>query len=347
MSSRKYKWSAALLSGVMAVSLAACSGASESSSPQKTNVAENQATYPESQINLIAPSGAGGGIDGTSRAFVKAMQEAGLIDQAITVENRPGGGQSIGLAEFITQDTDNDYKLLLPSTPIVINHLKKDGNSPHSFRDMTPLAQLVVDYNVIAVPTDSKYQNLNEVFEDLKKDPKSLTIAGGSSPGSIDHVALMMPALKAELDVKALKYVPYDGGSDSIVATIGGNADILLSDVSTLGEYIKAGQLRPIAIAAPERLDGLYADVPTYKEQGYDVEVTLWRGLFGPKDMSPEAVAFWQEKIKELSESDAWKAECEAKGFVNAYKNGEDFQKYLEVQEEQLKQVLVELDMAL
>ncbi|WP_338142654.1 Bug family tripartite tricarboxylate transporter substrate binding protein [Brevibacillus marinus] len=120
----------------------------------------------------------------------------------------------------------------------------------------------------------------------------------------------------------------------------------MISDVSTLGEYIRAGQLRPVAIASPERLDGLYKDVPTYKEQGYDVEVTLWRGIFGPKDMAPEIVKFWEEKIKALSESEAWQKEVEAKGFINGYKNSAEFTKYLEEQEQQIKEVLIELGMA-
>jgi putative tricarboxylic transport membrane protein len=349
----KYNCSVLLLTAVMAVGLTACGGNPQASGSPASNQATaagsgNQAAaaYPEKQITLIAPSGAGGGIDGTARSFVKAMEEAKFVSQPILVENRPGGGQSVGLADFITQDKKNMHKLLLPSTPILINHLKKEGNSPHSFRDMTPLAQLVVDYNVIAVPANSKYKDLKEIFAELKANPKSLTIAGGSSPGSIDHLALMMPALKAGLDVKQLKYVPYDGGSDSIVATIGGNADVLLSDVSTLGEYIRAGKLRPVAIASPERLEGLFKDVPTYKEQGYDVEVTLWRGIFGPKEMSPEIAKYWEEKIKVLTESDTWKKEVESKGFVSAYKPGAEFQSYMEKQEAQLKEVLIELGMA-
>ncbi|WP_338142655.1 Bug family tripartite tricarboxylate transporter substrate binding protein [Brevibacillus marinus] len=215
---KPFRWTGAILTALLAVGLTACGASSQGSgspaAPQGTEANSTQTAldYPKKPILLIAPSGVGGGIDGTARSFVKAMAEAKLIDQTITVENRPGGGQSVGLAEFITQDPKNDHKLLLPSTPIVINHLRKEGNSPYSFRDMTPIAQLVVDYNVVAVPANSKYQNLNEIFADLKADPKSLTIAGGSSPGSIDHIALMMPALKAGLDVKQLKYVPYDGG---------------------------------------------------------------------------------------------------------------------------------------
>jgi len=336
--------SALLLTVLLGLSLTACT--ENEGNAESAKGASSSSSYPEKQITLIAPSGAGGGIDGTARLFTRMIEETELVDQPIVVENKPGGGQSLGLAEFITNDQSNEHKLLLPSTPIVINHLRKEGNSPHSFRDMTPLAQLVVDYNVIAVPVDSKYTDLKQIFADLKADPSSLTIAGGGSPGSIDHVALMMPALRAGLDVKKMKYVPYDGGSDSIVATMGGNADVLLSDVSTLSEYIKAGKLRAVAIAAPERLEGLYADVPTYREQGYDVEVTLWRGIFGPKNMSQEAIDYWEEKIKALAESDEWKTELDEKGYVNAYKNGKDFEEYLVKQEEQMKEVLTQLDMA-
>jgi putative tricarboxylic transport membrane protein len=336
--------SAFLLTVLLGLSLTACSENERDADAGSVKGASS--SFPEKQITLIAPSGAGGGIDGTARLFTRMIEETELVDQPIIVENKPGGGQSLGLAEFITNDQNNEHKLLLPSTPIVINHLRKEGNSPHSFRDMTPLAQLVVDYNVIAVPVDSKYTDLKQIFAELKADPSSLTIAGGGSPGSIDHVALMMPALRAGLDVKKLKYVPYDGGSDSIVATMGGNADVLLSDVSTLSEYIKAGKLRAVAIAAPERLEGLYGDVPTYREQGYDVEVTLWRGIFGPKNMSQEAIDYWEGKIKALSESNEWKTELDAKGYVNEYKNGKDFEEYLVKQEEQMKDVLTQLDMA-
>jgi putative tricarboxylic transport membrane protein len=345
LASTMKKWPALLLTGILAVSLTACGGTS-TSSEQKSGDGQKASAYPEKPITVIAPSGAGGGLDKTARALTKVLAETKLVEQTMTVENKPGGGQAVGLAEFVTQDSKNSYKLLLPSTPIIINHLKKEGNSPYTYTDMTPLAQLTKDYGAIVVAADSKYKDLKSLFDDIKADPTKITVAGGSAPGSIDHLTIMMPAVKAGIDPKQMKFVSYDGGGEAIAALLGGNADVLATDVSGSGEYLKAGKIRILAVSSPERLGGLFKDVPTYKEAGYDTELINWRGVFGPKDMSPEAVAFWEEKLKALTQTEQWKKELEANGWDDGYKNGTDFKNYLTEQEKVFKEILTQLGMA-
>ncbi|UUZ82911.1 hypothetical protein LJK88_02475 [Paenibacillus sp. P26] len=302
--------------------------------------------YPEKSLTIMAPSGAGGGLDLTSRALTKALAAAKLVMQPISVENKPGGGQAVGLAEFVTQDKKNSYKLFLPSSPLIINHLKKEGNSPYSFRDLTPLAQLTTDYGAIVVKADSKYNDLKSLMADLKANPKSLTLAGGSAPGSQDHLIAMLPAVKSGVDAKAVKFVSFDGGGEAMTSALGGNADVLSTDISGVTEYLKAGKVKVLGISAPGRLAGPFKDLPTYKEQGIDAEFTIWRGLFGSKEMSPDAVKFWDEKLKALSGSPEWKKELESNGWENGYKNAEDFRKFLEEQEKLIKEVLNALGMA-
>jgi putative tricarboxylic transport membrane protein len=341
LTSTMKKWPALLMTGILAVSLAACGGKSTTSGD-----GQKASTYPEKPITVIAPSGAGGGLDKTARALTKVLAETKLVEQTMTVENKPGGGQAVGLADFVTQDSKNSYKLLLPSTPIIINHLKKEGNSPYTYTDMTPLAQLTKDYGAIVVAADSKYKDLKSLFDDIKADPTKITVAGGSAPGSIDHLTIMMPAVKAGIDPKQMKYVSYDGGGEAMAALLGGNADVLATDVSGSGEYLKAGKIRILAVSSPERLGGIFKDVPTYKEAGYDTELINWRGLFGPKEMSPEAVAFWEEKLKALTQTEQWKKELEANGWDDGYKNGADFKNYLAEQEKVFKEILTQLGMA-
>jgi putative tricarboxylic transport membrane protein len=338
------KWGSIVASGALVLTLAACAE-SGSSKEANGNSKQEVVSYPEKPFMINAPSGAGGGLDTTARALTKVLAETGLVEQTMTVENKPGGGQAVGVAEFISQDPKDPYRLLLPSVPLIINNLKKEGNSPYSFKDLTPIAQLTKDYGAIVVPTDSKYQDLQTLFEDLKKNPSSLTLAGGSAPGSQDHLVAMLPAVKAGVDATKLKYISYDGGGEAMTALLGGNADFLATDISGTGEYLKAGKIRVLGVSAPDRLTGSYADIPTYKEAGIDAEFTIWRGLFGPKEMPDYAVEFWDKTLTEMTQSAEWKTVLETNGWENGYKNSEEFVSFLEEQEVLIQEILESLNM--
>ncbi|MCP3763595.1 tripartite tricarboxylate transporter substrate binding protein [Domibacillus sp. A3M-37] len=336
------KWGSMITAGALALSLAACSGSGSSS---EGNNEEAGASYPEKPIVINAPSGAGGGLDTTARALTKVLSDTGLNEQSMTVENKPGGGQAVGLADFISQDPQDPYRLFLPSVPLLINNLKKEGNSPHSYRDLTPIAQLTKDYGAIVVPADSKYTDLQSLFNDLKAKPDSLTLAGGSAPGSQDHLVAMLPAVKAGVDAAKIKYVSYDGGGEAMTALIGGNADVLATDISGTGEYLKAGKIRVLGVSSPERLKGTYADIPTYKEGGIDAEFTIWRGLFGPKEMPDYAVDYWNKTLDEMVQTPEWQEVLQTNGWEHGYKNSEEFTAFLEEQEVLVQEILESLNM--
>ena len=341
--------------GLLAVSLAACgsSGAkpaatsapADSGKAAATPAAAAKSGYPEKALSLIAPSGAGGGWDMTARTIAKVLSDTKAVDKPITVENKPGGGGTVFMAEYATKDVKDNYKLFVSSPPILINHLKKEGNTPYGFNDTTPLAQLTKDYGAVAVAATSKYKDLKSLLEDMKKDPTKLTVAGGSAPGSMDHLVSILPAFKYGIDPKKVKYVSYDGGGEAVTALLGGNADVLGTDASSLDQYVKAGKIRILAVAAPARLGGNLKDVPTMKEQGVDAEFLIWRGIFGPKNMSPEAKSYWDEALKKMVESDAWKKEMQANSWETDFKKSDDFKTYLAQQETQLKDMLTALGM--
>lgn len=339
------KWGSIFSSAALALSLAACSNSASDSSKAASSNSNEAASYPEKPLTVTAPSGAGGGLDTTARALSKVLQETGLSKTTITVENKPGGGQAVGLVEFISGDSADPYRLYLPSVPLLINNLKKEGNSPYSYRDLTPLAQLTKDYGAIVVPADSKYKDLKSLFAELKKSPSSLTIAGGSAPGSQDHLVAMLPAVKAGIDATKIKFLSYDGGGEAMTALIGGNADVLATDISGTGEYLKAGKIRVLGVSSPERLKGTYTDIPTYKEAGIDAEFTIWRGLFGPKDMPDYAVEYWNKTLSEMSQAPEWKKVLETNGWEDGYKDSKDFTAFLEEQEKLVKEILTSLNM--
>lgn len=325
--------------GVLALSLTACG--SETSGGEKK---VESTGYPNKAIAVVAPSGAGGGWDLTARSFTKVLSETKLVDQPLTVENKPGGGGAVFMAEYATQDVQNNARLLVNSPPIVINNLKKEGNSPYGHKNTTPLAQLTKDYGAIVVKADSKFKDLKSVLEEVKKDPRKLTFAGGSAPGSMDHLISILPAYEYGVDPTKIKYVSYDGGGEAITALLGGNADVIGTDASSVNEFLKAGKVRVLAITSPERIE-TFKDIPTAKEQGVDAEFTIWRGVFGPEKMSDEAKTYWEKTIEKLAASPEWKKEVETQGWEMEYKNSADFKKFLDEQETQVQQLLEALGM--
>jgi putative tricarboxylic transport membrane protein len=327
--------------GVLAFSLSACSSKDTSSDGGK----KVGNSYPQKAITVVAPSGAGGGWDLTARSFAKVLGETKLVEQPLTVENKPGGGGAVFMAEYATQHVENNDMLFVNSPPIIINNLKKEGNSPYGYQNTTPLAQLTKDFGAIVVKADSKFTDLKSLLEEVKKDPSKLTFAGGSAPGSMDHLISILPAYKFGVDPTKVKYVSYDGGGEAITALLGGNADVIGTDASSVKEFLKAGKVRVLAVTSTERLTGDFQDVPTAFEQGVEAEFTIWRGVFGPEKMSEEAKTYWVNAIDKLIQTPEWQTEVETQGWEMEYKNADDFKTFLEEQEAQVTQLLEALGM--
>lgn len=319
---------------VLAMSLTACSTSGSSTGD-----------YPKKPFIVTAPSGAGGGWDKTARSLTKVLTETKIIEQTMTVENKPGGGGTVFLAEYVAKDNEDPYKLFVSSPPILINNLKKEGNSPFGYKDVTPLAQMTKDFGAIAVPANSKFTDLQSLIDAVKADPTSVTLAGGSAPGSMDHLISVLPAFKSGVDPRTVKYLSYDGGGEAIAALLGNNADAIGTDISSLGSYLKAGKIKILAVTSSERLGGDFADVPTLKELGLDAEFTIWRGVFGPKGLTEEQLAFWDKTLKDLSENEAWQKELVANDWASEYRNAADFKAFLEEQERDVQELLTALGM--
>lgn len=322
----------------LSLALAACGDSDGGSS--------SASDYPKNNITIVAPSGAGGGWDLTARAIGKTMNETKLIDKSITVENQPGGGGAVFMATFATKEVKNDYMLMVKSPPILINNLKAEGNSPYGYKDTTPLAQLTKDYGAIVVKQDSPYKTVKDLLDAIKADPTALTLAGGSAPGSMDHLITILPAYEYGIDPKSVKYVSYDGGGEAMAALLGSNADAIGTDISTVTSYVKSGDVRVLAVTAPEKLaiEGL-EDIPTLYDEGIETEFTIWRGIFGPKEMSEGAKDYWIEKLKALNEKDEWKEALTRNGWDQEFRVGDDFTTFLEEQEASIVEILTALGM--
>jgi putative tricarboxylic transport membrane protein len=290
-------------------------------------VSQTLAFEPENP-ECIAPAGPGGGWDFICRATAKNLFQQGLIKNAMQVANMSGGGGGVAFAH-VTRERNNDNDLIVAASTSTSARLAQGIFKGASADDVHWLATFGAEYGVLAVKKDSKYKNLKDVMDAILADPRSVAIAGGSSVGGFDHIKPMLVARKAGLkDVRQLKYVAYGGGGEAMTGLLSGAVQVMSGDFSELRGFYESGDVRIIAILAPQRLKG-FSDIPTAKEQGYDVIGANWRGLYMPKGASAEAKEFWKNAIQKMTESEAFQKDLEAKAIEPFNNFGEDMNTFV------------------
>jgi putative tricarboxylic transport membrane protein len=226
-------------------------------------------------LKMMIPANPGGGWDSTGRALGKALLEAKAAD-TVTYENKGGAAGALGLAQFVNASKGEPNALMVMGAVMLGGIIT--GKPPVSITTATPIARLTSEYNVFVLPANSPFKTLADVIAQLKKDPASVKWGGGSR-GATEHIAAAMIARAAGVDPARINYVAFRGGGEATAAILGGNVTIGGSGYSEFAEYIKAGKMKPIGVTSATRLKGV--DVPTLKEQGLDVEIGNWRGVYG------------------------------------------------------------------
>ncbi len=298
--------------------------------------------YPKGPIEMIAPAGAGGGWDTTIRSVAKVLKDQELVETPLPVINKVGGGGGIALSHM-QRKKGGDKEIVVYSPPLLLINLS--GQTPYSYKDLTPLAKLIEDYGIFVVRKDSPYKNIDDVMEALKKDPTSLSIAGTSSPGSMDHIQFLQAAKAAGIkDLKKIKYVSFQG-NESVANLLGGHVDIVSTGLSDAVGLIESGDVRALAVTAPERINaGVLSEIPTLKEQGINTVFVNWRGLFGPAEMPDHAIKFWKDTLAKMVETEQWDEIAKNNGWNKAFQ-AEGFDKFLEETNESYKVILEEIGM--
>lgn len=295
--------------------------------------------FPEKSIEFIAPSGAGGGWDTTARTAAKVLNDEKIVTQPIVVQNKAGGGGAVGLA-YLVEQKGTGYTINVYSPPLLLIAL--NGQSKASYKETTPLAQVMTDYSVFVVKADSKFQSVKELMDAAKKDPKSVKLGGGSAPGSMDHLAFAKAAKVAGVDVKSLPYVSFQGGGEAMTSLLGGHIDVISTGIGESLEQARAGKIRILAVTAAKRVEAI-KEVPTLKESGIDAEFTIWRGFFGPPEMPAEAKRYFESAFEKMVTSKSWIDAANKYGWLIEYKNSADFSKFLDAQNKEMETLLSEL----
>jgi putative tricarboxylic transport membrane protein len=298
---------------------------------------------PERNIEIIVGSTPGTGTDRTARLIQKIWQEQKALPVTSTVVNKPGAGGAVAWA-YMGPKAGDAHILQITSYNLVTNHIT--GRSTQTDTDFTPISLLLSEYIGFAVKADSPYKTLADLAKALRESPETVPIGTSSSAGGANHIAAGLLAKAAGADVKKLKVVIYGGGGEALTATLGGHVAVWVNSASSIASAQAAGTIRPLAIAAPQRLPGALAKLPTTKEAGFPMVADNWRLLIAPKGLSAAQVAYWDNTFKALTQSKEWNDDLAAAQMANTYRNSAETVKYIAEEYGDIKEILTELGLA-
>jgi len=298
---------------------------------------------PDKPVELIVPDSPGGGQDRTVRVMQKILQDNSLVTTPINIVNKPGGNGNLAYT-YLKQFNGDGHYLAIATATMLTNHVL--GLSPFSYSDFTPVAILYGEYIGLAVNSTGTIRSLKDLIERLRKNPDSVSFAFGTSLGNANHIAIALVAKAAGVDPRKLKVVIYKASIDATTALMGGHVDVVSTPTSTYAPIMATGKVRIIGIAAPQRIGGEFASVPTLKEQGVSAVVSGYRMLIAPKGCTADQIAFWDRALAQVAQTEAWKKELAANDWENNYMNSADSRNFLDARYAEYRKVLLELGLA-
>jgi putative tricarboxylic transport membrane protein len=301
------------------------------------------AWQPRRPVEIVVPSAPGGGLDLVARTLQSVIVQEKLSSKPVTVLNRPGGGGTVSVA-YINSHAGNGEYVTVQALPLITNRIT--GLSTTGLDDVTPLAVFVTEQVVFSVPGNSPIKNGNDLVQMLKKDPASVTMGVSSSPGGQSHDAAALVIKSAGQDPKKLKIVFFDSGGEAVTALMGGHVTAAATPAGVVLGPSQAGRVRLIAIPGATREPGALANVPTWKEQGIDVDFSTWRVLVGPKNMTPEQIAWWDNVLQKATASPEWATAVKRNLWTADYKNSAQTRVFLQSEQTRLKTLLGDLGLA-
>jgi putative tricarboxylic transport membrane protein len=290
-------------------------------------------------LKLMIPANPGGGWDTTGRALGKALTEAKVAD-SVSYDNKGGAAGALGLAQFVN-GSKGDPNAMMVMGAVMLGGIIT-GKPPVNLSQATPLARLTSEYNVFVVPPNSPFKTMADVVAQLKKDPGSVKWGGGSR-GSTEHIAAAMIARDVGADPAKINYVAFRGGGEATAAILGGNVSIGGSGFSEFAEYINTGKMRAIAVTSATRLKGV--NVPTLKEQGINVEIGNWRGVYGAPGITAAQRKALTDMLVAALKTKSWAESMEKNAWTPAVLTGPAFDKFVDDEFASLRATMVKSGM--
>ena len=283
------------------------------------------AAWAATNVKMMIPANPGGGWDGTGRALGEALRDAKVAD-SVTFENKGGAAGAIGLAQFYNS-AKGDPNAMMVMGAVMLGGIIT-GKPPVSITQLTPIARLTTEYNVFVLPASSPFNSMKDVVEALKKDPGSVKWGGGSR-GSTEHIAASQIAQAVGVPASKINYVPFRGGGEAVAAILGGNVTVGGSGYSEFQQYIESGKMKAIAVTSGQRVKGI-DKIPTLKEQGIDVEIGNWRGVYGAPGITPAQRDALTDMIVKATKSKAWQDALVKNNWTPALLTGKAFDEFVD-----------------
>jgi putative tricarboxylic transport membrane protein len=290
-------------------------------------------------LKMMIPANPGGGWDSTGRALGKAIQDSGAAS-SVSYDNKGGAAGALGLAQFVNASKGDPNALMVMGAVMLGGQITT--KPAVSLSQATPLARLTSEYNVFVLPESSPLKTMKDVVEQLKKDPGSVKWGGGSR-GSTEHIAAAMLAREVGVDASKINYVAFRGGGEAVAAILGGNVTVGGSGYSEFQQYIESGKMKPIGVTSGTRLKGL--NIPTMKEQGYNVEIGNWRGVYGAPGISAEQRKALVDMVVKATKTKAWAEAIEKNNWTPALMTGKEFEDFVDREFASLRATMVKAGM--
>jgi putative tricarboxylic transport membrane protein len=278
--------------------------------------------FAQPSLKMMIPANPGGGWDQTGRNLAAAMQSAKLVS-SVQFDNKGGAAGAIGLAQFVNSAKGDPHAVMIGGMVMVGGtYLQK---SPFTLAQVTPVARLTSEWEIIVVPSNSPHKTMGDLVKAFKADPGKVSWGGGSAGGT-DHILAGLIAQAVGVEAKRVNYVAYKGGGEAVAAIIGGHVTAGVSGIGEFAEHVKSGKMRALAVSAPSKTEG----VPSLKEQGIDVVLGNWRGIFAAPGITPAQRDALVKLVQDATNTPAWKGTLEKMGWSGEFLAGDAFKTFLE-----------------
>jgi putative tricarboxylic transport membrane protein len=283
-------------------------------------------------LKMMIPANPGGGWDQTGRNLAAAMQSAKLVS-GVQFDNKGGAAGTIGLAQFVNSAKGDPNAVMIGGMVMVGGIIL--NKSPVNLNQVTPIARLTSEWEVIVVPANSPHKTLADLLKAFKDNPGKVSWGGGSAGGT-DHILIGLIAKEIGADPSKINYVPYKGGGEAVAAILGGHVTAGVSGLGEFLEHIKSGKMRALAQSGPSKEQG----IPSLKEQKVNVELGNWRGIFaGPGITTPQRDAL-VKLVKDATETPSWKATLQKLDWTPVFLGGEDYKKFLDEDTKRIQTIM-------
>ncbi|MQL47614.1 tripartite tricarboxylate transporter substrate binding protein [Photorhabdus khanii] len=290
-----------------------------------------------SRTECIAPAKPGGGFDLTCKLVQVSLLDTKEISKPMRVTFMPGGVGAVAYNAIVAQRPAEAGTIVAFSGGSLLN-LSQGKFGRYNVNDVRWLASVGTDFGMIAVRADSPYKTLNDLMNAFKDNPTSIVFGAGASIGSQDWMKTALLAKEVGIDPHKMRYVAFEGGGEPVTALLGNHIQAVSGDLSEMVPYLNGDKIRVLAVYADKRLEGDLANIPTAKEQGYDLVWPIIRGFYmGPK-VSDEAYQWWVDTFNKLQQTDAFKKQRDIRGLFEFNMTGKELDSYVKKQVEQYRE---------